>query len=404
MAATCELLLHGLRQQQAANPEALSWVCGRLIGALAHLFKWQQLHYGPIAPELWLRAGQALMLAEQHDVGEAAGRADEARQEYARLMALQAASLNSLTPAQMDTAEMLIDHFVDGFALSSQPVAGAVYWIDPAGAMPAQRVSQAAELPLGRVRYMLPGQAHSAMADLLTQLDAGQAVPQELKRRGALAHTIRAVLPHLLDQFSALPLPRAHVRRAVRQRMAVLHGLPAAWQAFAWRKAGMAGGQSGESWVVEDASAGGFRASLIWHGADWLKIGALLSLCPEGGDNWLLGCIRRCQRDPDGSAYIGIEVLGRQVQAVDFRLRPVVAGSYARAEVVPGLLILDAQDDDACRVILPAGAFALKESLGCLLGDVNYVLTPVCLLEQGGGFALACYSSPELRSRSMGGS
>ena len=45
---------------------------------------------------------------------------------------------------------------------------------------------------------------------------------------------------------------------------------------------------------------------------EWLKVGALIAMQPEGGDNWLVGVIRRYHRVAENQARVGIEALARQ--------------------------------------------------------------------------------------------
>lgn len=405
LANACEFLLMLVRHQsgQSRRP-ALAWLTTRLIGALANLYKWKQLHYGPVAPALWQRAGQTLLLAEAHGVASVPTNlpgAITANREYARLMVLHAASLSCLAPAEMDVAEKLVMHFLSRFVISREAEPESVYWADLASSESPQRLARLPKASSASLRFMKPSSAHTVLAELLEGLERGYPLPAEINFGGEIRTCLLLpALRHLVEQLAPNPPLRTAIRHRVRHRMAVLHGLPMAWQVFAWRSSGFAGAPDGESWVVEDVSSGGLGASLAWRENDWLKIGVLVSLNPEGGDNWLLGCVRRCERFPNGSARIGIEVLGRRVRATDFYLRPPVDGQFARAEVVPGLLIFDGNPENEYRVVLPAGAFNQKESFSCLLDGSNYLLTPIQFVEQGGGFVVARYSCKALRARS----
>ncbi len=395
----CELLLPLLRRQNPPLPEAVAWLGARLIAGLGHEYQWQALRYGPVSELLWQRAARALQFVEAAGVAHVPVAGQTARREYAHLMALHATSLASLTPAAMYLADALLRYFQERFALSDEIFDDAVYSVDLAKNLPPQRRGSTADGAKSDMRYLRTSRAYTSMVELFDSLNAGHGLPAELVRQDITRPGVLGVLPKLIEQFSAHPPLRLHSRRRVHHRVAVVHGLPAAWQVFSWGGVGTSGAKRGESWVLEDASEGGFGASLQWQGDDWLRIGALLSMCPEGGDNWVLGKIRRCQRRHDGTAQIGIETLGRQVSAVDFRWLPSANGCQGPF-VAPGLLILDGNAEGECRVVVPAGAYHAQEVLCCQLNHQHYELAPLALLEQGGGYAVARYAGPLINTRS----
>ncbi len=404
LANACEFVLTAARQQpgQQRRP-ALAWLSTRLIGVLATQYQWAQLHYGPVTPVLWQRAGHALLLAEELGLANVATPlpgAPSANVEYARLLLLHAASLNALLPREMALAARVVNHLLPGFVLSRQADQGSCYWVDLASSRPPQRLTQPPETSSSGTRFITSAGAQGALSDLMANVARGGPLPAGLWGEKQNGNALLAVLQHLSAQLSPFPQARSATRHPVKHRMSVLHGLPMAWQVFAWRSANFDHAKDGESWIVEDVSSGGLGASLVWRGNDWLKVGALLSMCPEGGNNWLLGCVRRCQRASDGTARLGIEVLGRRVQSVDFLLPNALSGSKAHAGVIPGLLIEDECPDGECCVVLPAGAFNKRESLVCISGQSKIDLTPLALLEQGGGFALARYALVEPKARS----
>jgi len=76
-----------------------------------------------------------------------------------------------------------------------------------------------------------------------------------------------------------------------------------------------------ESWVVENVSAGGFGAIIPQAKGDWLRVGTLLAMQPDGGTNWLVGAIRRVNRTSAREARVGIETLSRAPKVAKFRVR-----------------------------------------------------------------------------------
>jgi len=171
--------------------------------------------------------------------------------------------------------------------------------------------------------------------------------------------------------------------------MSVLNGLVNAFVAFSGEFGGRPAGLQMESWVVENVSRGGFGVVLNDIPAEWLKVGALIAVQPEGGENWLLGIIRRYHRLTDNEARVGIEALARQAVSVELKAR--TASSYASVAGTPALLILDGNAPGEVRVVLPLASFDLRENLEYTRDGQRQILTPVALLEQTSDFELARY-------------
>ena len=62
---------------------------------------------------------------------------------------------------------------------------------------------------------------------------------------------------------------------------------------------------------MENVSAGGFGAVVPRLKGDWLRVGVLLALQPEGGSNWVLGVVRRVAKTTGQEARVGIETLSK---------------------------------------------------------------------------------------------
>src|SRR2546426_11917163 len=105
-------------------------------------------------------------------------------------------------------------------------------------------------------------------------------------------------------------------------RHAIRHGFAGVREAVGGAGASLAFDQkAAESWVVENVSAGGFGAIVPQAKGDWLRVGALLAMQPDGGNNWLVGAIRRVNRTSAQEARVGIESLSRAPKVVKFRVR-----------------------------------------------------------------------------------
>lgn len=371
-------------------------LCTRLIAALRSVVKWEQFHYGPTPPVLWQRMGRVLMIAEDAGVanrlvnlGGQQGNAS-ALGEYRKVMVFQAASMDSLLPLEIELAERFIAHFLGEFEFSSVAEHDSVYWVDLRLAQPPLRLARMPAEAAATQRFFKPGRAHDAMRAVLQTLEQGGDLPEEIKLGSQYqAKTLIPVLRHLCAYLAPIPPQRRHDRHRVKHRMSVLNGLVNAFVAFSGEFGGRPAGLQIESWVVENVSRGGFGALLNNIPGEWLKVGALLAMQPEGGQNWLLGCVRRYHRESPTDARVGIETLARIVEAAE--LKPKMASSYAAVAGIPSLLLLEGNAPGELRIILPPYSFDPRESFEYVHNGRRVVLEPLLIVEQTSDYELARY-------------
>lgn len=368
----------------------------RLIAALGAVIKWEQFHYGPTPGDIWLRLGRALEIAEQAGVVgkrvmlSVLGGTSSPQQEYLKVVAFQAASMDSLLPMEIELAERLIVHFLPSFVFGNIAQEDSVYWVDLHLAQPPLRLARMPARAEASQRFFKPGVAHAAMRAVLQGLEQGGDLPPEINLGGQ--YFVRAVLPvlrHLTAYLAPIPPQRRHDRHRVKHRMSVMNGLVNAFVVFSGEFGGRPAGLPIESWVVENVSRGGFGAVLSNISAEWLRVGALLALQPDGGDNWLLGIVRRYHRESESEARVGIQALARQVSSVE--LTPRTISKYAAAATLPGLLIEDGCEPGEVRLVLPPASFDLRENLDYSRNGQRFLLAPVALVEQTGEYELARY-------------
>jgi hypothetical protein len=395
-----ERCLNGLGQKDKAGEaikQALPLLSTRLIAALAAVVKWDQFHYGPSEAQVWQRMGRALLLAEAQGVAQkpvanqgGRGGATHAQTEFIKAVAFQAASMDSLLPLEIELAERLIDHFVSSFGFSLSSEIDSVYWIDLAADLPPQRLARMPAEARPSQRFFKPAQAHGHLKALLSALEQGGELPPEIALGGQFAPKVLIpVLQHLVAYLAPMPPQRSHDRHRVKHRISVLNGLVNAFVVFSSEFGGRPTGLQIESWVVENVSRGGFGALLSNIPGEWLRVGALLAMQPEGGDNWLLGIVRRYHRETAHEARVGIQTLATKAQAIE--CRPRSASSYGAAATLPALLVLDGNPPGEVRVVLPVHSFDLRERLDFQRDGALFLLNPVALLEQTADYEVARY-------------
>jgi hypothetical protein len=129
-------------------------------------------------------------------------------------------------------------------------------------------------------------------------------------------------------------------------------------------------------------SAGGFGAVVPQLKGDWLRVGALLALQPEGGTNWVLGLIRRVNKVTGQQARVGIETLSKTPLLSQF----AVAG--VKTVIEQGVLLKNADSAEA-RIVLKPGVFTPGQNLEIGRGERHHVYLPQAVAERGEDYEIA---------------
>ena len=369
----------------------------RLIAALGSVLKWEQFHYVASAGSLWQSLGAALLLAERAGVSgrtvqlhETASGASSPQQEFVKVVAFQAASMDSLLPLEIELAERLIAHFSPGFVFSAAHKRDNVYWVDLALAEPPTRLARRPPDALATQRFFKPGTAHAGIVKLMHDLESGHDVPGDIVLGGQYdARTLLPVLRHLAAYLAPVPPQRRNGRHSVKQRVLVVHGLDYARMVYSGLFSGQGINLPVESWVVENVSRGGFGAVLNSIPSEWLKVGALITMQPEGGTTWQLGIVRRYHRLGDSEAQIGIEMLALQGTPVE--LKTCTVSTYATVAGIPALMICEGNAAGEVRILMPFGSFSPSEALEYEEDGQRLLLSPVAIVEQAADYELARY-------------
>ena len=371
---------------------SLPLLATRLIAALGASLKWERFRYGPTPGQVWLRLGKVLALAELAGVADKStpqpGGPSSARQEYLKIMAFHAASTDTLLPLEVEIAERLIKHFLPLFVFTDAAEEDSVYWVDLKLPQQPLRLAQMPAQASWSQRFFKPGKANAAIVDLLRQFELGRGLPPDLDFGEQYEpRQLLPVLRHLAAYLAPVPPQRRFDRHRVKHRMSVLNGLVNAYVVFSGDFGSRPAGLPMESWVVENVSRGGFGTQFDTAPADWVKVGALVALQPDGGDNWLLGVVRRYNRETEQASRVGIEAIARQAFAVE--LKPRSASATNAAAAIPALLLAEDAKTEQVRLILPAAAYDSRQSYEYALAGQRYLLLPVAVVERSRDYEIA---------------
>jgi len=362
----------------------------RALRALAAQVKWMYVRYGPMDQSVWGVIAKVYAFAEARKLAQSAITVYPAipgestpEQEFLKAVMLAASSPDSLLPVEMELCERLIAHFCASFTLRLELQPDIAYWIDLATSHAPLRLARPPQRA-PTLRFFAAGRALEDLEALIDTVKTTGSVPPEVNLGGSYpADTVLDVLNHLALYWSTKLPERKHQRHRVKSRLNVTHGFDGVVAVLGEPPSLDMSGT--ETWIVENVSAGGFGAGIPEIKGDWLKIGCLLGLQPEGGDNWVLGVIRRLQREIPLKGSVGIQTISRSVRVVRFSL-----GDGAGGET--GMLLADrgASTGEAF-VLLRAGVFVPGQNLEYHKGELVCLLLPQGVVEQGEEFEVVKY-------------
>jgi hypothetical protein len=361
----------------------------RTLRSFAQHIKWMHMRYGPVDPASWGVFNSVYAFAEARQLAQSKaavypGVAGESspQLEFLKGVMFSASSPDGLVPIEVELSERFVAELAPRFLLANVPGPDLVFAADLAQAKSPVRMNQPPQATPG-LRCFGAGSALAEVQTLAEQLLTGGKLPPNINLGGTYdAEAVREVLDHLLMYWSAQPPERKTQRHPVKSRLSVTHGYDAV--------VGVLGGsdslnfdtQGTESWIVENVSAGGFGAVVPQLKGDWLRVGTLLALQPQGGSNWVLGLVRRVNKLGPAQARVGIETLSKTPRLSQF----AVSGANGASE--HGVLLKNGEAAEA-RIVLRPGVFAPAQNLEIAQGDRHHIYIPQAVAERGEDYEIA---------------
>ncbi len=375
----------------------------RLMRALAASIKWTQFRYAPMEPSFWSGLGRVYLTALDARIESKAvmvypnGAESTVEREYLKALMLHSSSINGLMPVEIEIAERLVAYLVPQLVFTDQVHPSNIYWVDPDKSLPPTRLARPPDEVTPTLRFLRPAAALEKIADIRDGIVQGGAVPADLQLGGQYSpEIVLSVLEHLSLQWQQIPPMRIHQRHKVKSRLSVIHGFSSIHDRlmnecdhdiFADTD-----NPNEEAWIAEDVSVGGMGAQIPLGVNEWIGIGVLIGIQPEGGNNWLIGMIRRFCRG-DGAGTVGVQTIGKTPCAV------IADGGGLH---IP-LMLLDKPmfpDDDEREMVnepaldggvtsitvdaaLPANTFEHSTSLMLSLEGRRLQLNPLFVIERG---------------------
>ena len=361
----------------------------RALRSFAQHIKWMHMRYGPVDPASWGVFNSLYAFAEARQIAQAktavyAGTPGDSTPhlEFLRGVMFSASAPDGLLPVEVELTERFIAEFAPRFALANALGPDHVFCIDLAQPKPPMRAAKAAQQGPTQ-RFVGAGAALAEIQALSERLLTGGQLPPSLNLGGNYEpEMVREVLEHMLMYWSAQPPERKSQRHPVKTRLAVTHGYDSVLGVLGGSDSLDFENKDSESWIVENVSAGGFGAVVPQLKGDWLRVGALLALQPQGGANWVLGLVRRVNKLGPAQARVGIETLSKMPEVTQF------AVSGAKGAQAAGVLLKNGESAEA-RIVLRPGVFAPAQNLELARGERHHVYIPQAVAERGEDYEIA---------------
>ncbi|MDR0233500.1 MAG: hypothetical protein LBI31_01625, partial [Zoogloeaceae bacterium] len=266
------------------------------------------------------------------------------------------------------------------FVFSARKTDQSLYWIELGGEKEPSRINTPSpDSP--NLRYFDPGDAVIRMQLLEQEATSSGVIPDKVSRNDKFdLQDFLNVTRHLARQWAAAPPQRQHERHQVNHQMSVLYGFVNSFVIALPEFGGKAAGLPVENWAVENASRGGFGAIVKQRKNDWVQVGALLAMRPEGTDNWLIGVIRRVYRASDEEIRVGIETLSKLPASLEARSR--ADSGMSMLPDIPAIWFRDDDPKSPMRFAFPSGMVKMEDVLEFDFSGRCIVLHPVKFLEQ----------------------
>lgn len=397
-ALSVDAVLQGVKGADAAKP-LLPLLVVRSLRAISQQIKWLHMRYGPIDPAVWRVLNGIYAFAEAQGIADfkvpfvhpGTGGESTPRQEFAKTLMLNASSPDSLLPSEVELAERLIGDLAPNLLLMELALPELTHWTDLAQAMAPLRLAKAPSAAPG-VRFFGAGGAVAALEALIRRIETTGQLPASVAAAGGFdSEAAIDLMRHLVLYWSPVAPERKHPRHSVKSRVSIVHGFDGvvgALNGAAGPAAAPAGTpealeadrQVAENWIVENVSAGGFGAVVPQAKGDWLKIGALLAMQPDGGNNWVVGMVRRVSKISIHEARVGIQMLSRAPELAHFALR----GARPDQAQAPGVLLpAPGLGSGEASIALRTGVFVPGQTMENQRGGRGYVYMPQDLVERG---------------------
>ena len=136
-----------------------------------------------------------------------------------------------------------------------------------------------------------------------------------------------------------------------------------------------------EQWIMENESVTGYGVTFNPTDDGGLRIGSLTGLKPEKAPHFLIGVVRRMNKNPNSKTYVGIETLCQTPIPVE--LHPLPSADMPAKKHVEAIYLLEMPDAQIARsLLLPSKRINMTHLLQLKAQGKTYTIRPQKILEE----------------------
>lgn len=373
----------------AAAGDRLPTVVARALRCCGLRMKWMRLRYQPVAPGIWQTFSQLCSYVE--DKGLLRARVfvyddlSTLQRELTKPLMFAMSAVDSLPLREIDMAEKLISHLAGRFCFQRHPGRGCGFLLDiDRWTMPV-RYRSGDDIRLG-ARFFGPGDAVADLEMISAQLAAGDISTADINlNANANVETVIEVMAHLERHWSVERPERRGRRESESSSVTVAAGFAEIVRCVTGGNPDASADEDAlEIWGLDNASDAGAGVLVPAERGEQLSVGGLIGMRLSGAGSWSVGVIRRMAVHDAARHRIGIELLGRGVQAVDL-YDAGHGGRIATGLLLPSLAGGNAGHDEV-GVLLPGRMFFADTALEMRVYGKRYALRPLMVVEAGKDF------------------
>ena len=407
----------------AQDPSAKLWptihtITARALHYYAMQAKWAHLRYLPVEGALWRNLHRLYLFAEREDFDKAefklfpdSDNKTNCLSEYLQPQMLHLANPESLLPLQIHQLDQWLDTWAKSLTLENQfRPHRQLYAVNLGDTKPARILRR--NMLGEKYRYWGVGLLVVTIEKTVDQLKNG-----ELPARLGLGEDCR--LPQCLDlietverRWSKKDVKRKHERTSNVKVVHVVQGLrdiiaqlkPGAkikrkpkGEMIGYQVIGHTVGGTPmdmntqgneelfepvlEQWIMENESVTGYGVTFNPTGNAGLRIGSLTGLKPEKAPHFLIGVVRRMNKNPSSKTYVGIETLCQTPIPVE--LHPLPGADKPAKKHIEAIYLLEMPQAQIVRsLLLPRNSINMGHLLQLKAQGKIYTIRPQKILDE----------------------
>lgn len=332
----CAKALLSAAYEDAALLASAETSTARALHSCRTLAKICFVHYVSVPASVWRLAYGLYVRAEE--IGSAASpvKADAdskkvttVEQELLRLLMFQVSAPDMMALEQIEVADRILEQIGDRCTLRPPGVADNPFCFDPQGDAPPRRAPAEPGASGSAARYFGAGMGYDALERIYKQFNAANIKDIKVFGQDIAPRAQISAVQHLLAFWQAKSPYAPPARAPASGSLQIVHRYGQVWQQLSDTQHStgeltLADENDGppqvpENWTLHEAGGNELSAELAQTDGGRATCGEVVGVSVNGGSEYLVGTIRRMQREPGGNLHADIAVLSRAPRPLTLR-------------------------------------------------------------------------------------